>query len=220
VIALLTSLAILGLAAIDPIGIAAMPILLVREKPLLRSFIFLGGSFVALIAMGLLFARGLGKIVLNFDNAHAWLVPSIEASAGLILLVIAGTFFWRMKRGKPEAEPSEAMVKRLQLGSWQLFVGGVFIVAVQSIVDIVFVIAMIRIGKLNLSTISLSIAVVTYAVAALVLQLAVIVAYKLTPPNHRKRTLARVHHLLANYASQALIGVSFLLGCVLLLIAT
>src|ERR1035437_266626 len=90
-------LALLGLSAIDPIGIAAMPILLLQKNPFIRSFIFLGGSFVSLMLMGLLFAQGYGAIVLRFDNSHAWFVPSVEAVVGLVLLIIAGIVFWRMK---------------------------------------------------------------------------------------------------------------------------
>jgi hypothetical protein len=219
VFGLFFSLALLGLAAIDPIGIAAMPILLTQKKPFARSFTFLGGSFVSLMVMGFLFARGFGVRVLRFENTHAWLVPGAEVLAGLVLLGIAGTLLWRVKTGRFSVEPSDKVTKRLRLGGWQLFILGAVIVAVQSIVDVVFVIAMIRVGQINLSTIRLLAGIAAYAIAALVLQLAVVAAYRLAPQKHRLQTLDKVHRLLVRYASQALIGVSLVLGCALLVLA-
>lgn len=213
------SLALLGLAAIDPIGIAAMPILLTQKKPFARSFTFLGGSFVSLMVMGFLFARGFGVRVLRFENTHTWLVPGAEALGGLVLLGIAGTLLWRIKTGRLSVEPSDNVAKRLRLGGWQLFILGAVIVAVQSIVDVVFVIAMIRVGQIKLSNIRLLAGIAAYAVAALVLQLAVIAAYRLAPQKHRLQTLDKVRRLLAQYANQSLIGVSLALGCALLVLA-
>src|SRR5665213_2867030 len=210
---LFVSLALLGISAIDPVGIAVMPILLLQKNPFMRSFIFLGGSFISLMVMGLLFARGFGTIILSFENSHTWFVPSLEAVAGLGLLGIAGTVFWRKKTDKFSVEPSDAMMKQLRLGSWKLLTLGALLVTVQSIFDVVFVIAMFHVGQLHLPKITLLSAVATYTVAALVIQFAVIVAYKLTPPKQRVKTLGRVHNLLVKYANQALIGVSFLLGC-------
>jgi hypothetical protein len=219
VFGLFFSLALLGLAAIDPIGIAAMPILLTQNKPYARSFTFLGGSFVSLMVMGFLFARGFGVRVLRFENTHAWLVPGAEALAGLVLLGIAGTLLWRVKTGRLSVEPSDNVTKRLRLGGWQLFILGAVIVAVQSIVDVVFVIAMIRVGQIKLSNIRLLAGIAAYAIAALVLQLAVVAAYRLAPQKHRLQTLDKVHRLLARYANQSLIGVSLVLGCALLVLA-
>jgi hypothetical protein len=212
-------LALLGLAAIDPLGIAAMPILLTQNKPFARSFTFLGGSFVSLMVMGFLFARGFGVRVLGFENTHAWLVPGAEVLGGLLLLGIAGTLLWRVKTGRLSVEPSDNVTKHLRLGGWQLFILGAVIVAVQSIVDVVFVIAMIRVGQINLSNIRLLAGIAAYAIAALVLQLAVVTAYRLAPQKHRLQTLDKVHHLLERYANQALIGVSLVLGCALLVLA-
>ena len=65
--------------------------------------------------------------------------------------------------------------------------------------------AMIRIGDLQLARITLLAAVITYAVAALVLQIAVVVAYGLTPERQRHQVLNKVHNLLARYAISALI---------------
>ncbi len=214
---LFVSLILLGLAAIDPIGIAAMPILLLQRSSLARSLAFLGGSFTSLVIMGLLFARGLGKLVLRFENTHSWLVPSVEILAGLALLAIAITFLWRIKTGQTSVEPSSAMVKRLQFNAWHLFILGAGLVIIQSVADVVFVIAMVRIGQLQLSVITLTAAVATYAIAALALQGAVVLAYRLAPEKRRRQTLDKVHRLLVRYANQALAIVSFGLGCGLLI---
>ena len=218
-VSLFIYLALLGLAAFDPVGIASMPILLLQKNPFKRSFVFLGGSFLSLMVMGFLFSQGLGAIVLNFENTHTWFVPSVESIAGLILLGVAGTMLWRLKYGKLSVEPADTMIKRLQLSSWKLLLFGALLVAVQSVFDVVFVIATIRIGQLHLSTVTLTAALATYASMALVLQFAVVVAYKLAPSKQRVKTLDKVHGLLIKYANQALIGISFLLGCALLYIA-
>jgi hypothetical protein len=108
-------------------------------------------------------------------------------------------------------------MKYLQLGDWQLFILGIVIVSVQSLADVVFVIAMIRTGQLDLSNIALMVAVLTYAVAALAMQLAVVIAYRMTPDDKRSQTVTKVHGLLSSYANQAVILVSLILGCGLML---
>lgn len=214
---LLTPLAVLGLLAIDPIGIAVMPILLSQKNPYGRSFVFLSGSFVALVVAGLLFAVGFGAKVLHFETAHIWLVPSSEVLAGIILLILAARLLWLMKLGRLTTEPSDSLMRRLQLNRWHLCILGSVLVTVQSMIDVVFVIAMIHIGQLHLPTPTLLTAVTTYAIAALLLQLAVVGAYWLTPPKQKLLTLARVHRLLTLYANQAVIGISLFLGSALLI---
>jgi hypothetical protein len=213
---LLLALAVLGLVSIDPIGIAAMPVLLVQGRPFRRSATFLGGSFAALMVIGWLFARGLGAKVLQFEDSHSWLLPAVEIAAGLVLIGIAATLLWRAKTGQLSVEPSHRLTQRLEMGSWQLFGLGAVLVSIQSVADVVFMIAMIRVGQLNLSNFGLAAAVASYSLAALVLQLSVVAAYRLAPPKQRDRTLAKIHRLLALYANQALIFVSFLLGAGLL----
>ena len=219
VISLFSLLALLGLSAIDPIGIAAMPILLLQKHPFKRSFTFLGGSFVSLMLMGLLLAKGFGAVILRFDTSHSWLVPYIEATAGIVLLCIGGTQLWRLKKGSLSLDPPDAIVRRLRLGNIQLFIAGALLVVVQSMIDVVFVIAMIRVGQLRLHLAILTLSVATYTIAALSLQLAVVLAYWLSPSKQRTMTLNKVHRLLVKYANQALIGMSFLLGCALLILA-
>jgi hypothetical protein len=216
---LFVSLVVLGLAAIDPIGIAIMPSLLVQHLPYQRCLIFLGGSFISLIAMGLLIASSFGVIILHFTASFNRLMPSLETAAGVLLLIIAGVIFWQWRAGRLLYQPSPYIAQKLRLNNWQLFVVGAGLVAVQSIIDIVFVVAMIRIGKLNLSFMTLLAAVTTYALAALILQLVVVVAYRLTPPTHRKKTLATIRRWLKDYVNQILIVVSLILGLILLIIA-
>ena len=217
VLGLLFSLALLGLVSIDPVGIAAMPVLLTQKRPFERSFIFLGGGFSALMLGGMLLARGFGAVVLRFENSHKWLVPGAETLAGLVLLGIGAGLVWYVRTGRASVEPSDSMVKRLRLGDGRLFMLGAVIVTVQSIADVVFVIAMIHAGQLNLPVIEILAAVGAYTVGALALQLAVVAAYRLAPPERRVRTLDKVHSLLVGYSNQALIGVSLVLGCGLLI---
>ena len=60
-LSLLTEVAGLGLEAIDAIGIAFMPILLAQANGLRRAMVFLLGSFLALMTLGLLFTTGFGS---------------------------------------------------------------------------------------------------------------------------------------------------------------
>jgi Ca2+/Na+ antiporter len=218
-LSLYVALVLLGLAAIDPIGLAIMPVLLQQKNPYKRSFIFLGGSFASLMVMGLLFAKGFGEIILHFDKTYSHLVPSLEIAAGVILLIIAAYVFWRSRAGKLQIKPSLSILKRLRLNNRQLFSAGMILVAIQSIADVVFVVAMIRIGRLNLSFATLLLAVLIYALAALILQLIIIAAYRLSPSHQRTAMLDKVHLLLTKYANQAIMVVSLILGCGLLIVA-
>lgn len=214
---LFLSLFILGLAAVDPIGIAAMPVLLIQKNPYVRSAIFLLGSFIALIVMGLIFSRGLGTLMLRFEVTHTWLVPTVESLAGATLLVVALYLSWRTRKGRDSGEPSEFMMRRLRLGNWKLFVLGALLVTFQSIVDVVFVVAMVRVESLHLSFTLLVVGVILYAVSALLLQIGIVVAYRLTPLRHRVSILRVIHRLVVRYAERIVIAVSLVLGGVLLL---
>ncbi|MDB5183085.1 MAG: hypothetical protein JWO47_869 [Candidatus Saccharibacteria bacterium] len=216
---LFISLAILGLSAVDPVGIGIMPVLLVQKHPYKRALIFLSGSFTALMLMGLVFAKGIGTFVLHFEHANSWFLPGVERAAGVILLCVATVTFMRLKSGKTEGELPSKTRKWLKLNHLKLFLLGGLIVAVQSVLDVVFVIAMVRAGQFSLSNLSLVAAVATYAVAALVIQIAVVLAFRLTPTAERDKFLARVQKLLKNYASQALVAISLILGIVLLALA-
>lgn len=213
------SLFFLGLAAIDPIGIGIMPILLAQKHPYRRSFVFLGGSFVALITMGLLFAKGLGQLVLKFEERNHWFVPVIEVIAGSILVIIAAAVYAQSRKGKSSVEPSVRTKKWLRLNDLHLFLLGALIVTVQSVIDVVFVVAMIRVGQFQLSKVALVTAVATYAITALVLQLVVIIIFRLAPAQQKDKWLQKVHSWLVKYSNQTLIAVSLMLSCVLFVLA-
>jgi ABC-type uncharacterized transport system YnjBCD permease subunit len=76
---------------------------------------------------------------------------------------------------------------------------------------------MIRIGQLHLSSLTLLAAIATYAVAALALQLLVVAAFWFTPKKQRLKIVDKVHALLAKYANQAILCVSFVFGTALLI---
>lgn len=214
------SLTALGLAAVDPVGIGVMPVLLTQQRPYRRAYIFLGGSFVSLLIMGVLFARGIGNVVLRFEEHHRWLVPVLEAAGGVSLLIVAAVVFLQARHGGVEATPSGKTRRRLQLGDGYLFAMGAALVAVQSVVDVVFVVAMIQAGRLRLSNIGLLLAAATYAIAALAVQLAIVVAYRLAPARQKEAVLRAVRRLLKRYTSQTVIMVSLALGVGLIILAT
>lgn len=214
---LFLSLTLLGLAAVDPVGIAAMPILLSQERPMVRSFIFLLGSFLALVTVGLVLTQGLGALILHFETTHRWLIPSIEAMAGIILLIVAIYALHRNRNKQLSDVSSEFIMKRLRLGNWQLFLLGALLVTFQSIVDVVFVVAMIRIEVLHLEAIPLLAAIVTYAVAALLLQLIVVIMYRVAPIKQRTVVLHRIRDLITRHADRTIVVVSVVLGIGLLI---
>jgi hypothetical protein len=217
-IALLLSLVLIGLSEIDPVGLMAIPVLLTQKNPFVRALIFLAGSFVALVLMGVVYAQGFGGTLLRFETSRSWLTPSIETAAGGVLLCVAAVLFWRLKTKPLRLEkPSGTMRKRLGLGNAQLFIFATGMVIAQSTVDVVFIVVMIRIGHLHLSPVDLLTAIITYSLAALTLQFIIIIAYTLTPLERRRRMLATVRRLLAAHAHQAIVYVSLLLGSGLLI---
>ena len=219
-LSLFLSLAVLGLSAIDPVGIAIMPVLLTQKNPYKRSIIFLTGSFSALLLMGLVFSKGGGTLVLRFEKSHTWFIPLVERGAGIILVCIAIMLFVRFKAGKSESELPTRTLAWLELNNIKLLILGGLIVTVQSVIDVVFVIAMVRTGQYKLSFLALLGAVATYAVAALLIQIAVLITFRLTPQKKRVVFLNRVQKLLSRYSSHALIAISLILGFLLLSLAS
>jgi hypothetical protein len=217
--ALFISLALLGLSAIDPIGIAIMPVLLLRKKPFMHSFVFLAGSFASLMVIGLLFSQLIQTIFTDLESNHSWLIPTLETIAGIVLLIIGFVLFWRLKKGKLSVKPTGFIVKELKHGGFQIFLVGFALVAIQSIFDVVFLVAMARVGQMNLSNIVHVTAIAVYSLAAILIQAAVVLAYKISPPRQRIRTLGNIENLLNKYAYKLLILVSLLLGCLLLAVA-
>lgn len=211
------ALLLLGLAAIDPLGIIAMPILLAQRKPYIRSAIFLSGSFVSLIAMGLLFSKGLGISIVRLEQQYVWILPIVELLAGLVLLVTGVYILVRIKQRTINDEPSSVMVRRLHLGNWGIFVVGVLLVAIQSVVDVVFAIAMIKLEALQVSFGQLVGGIVAYAIGALLLQIIIVIMYLATPPKLRKTVIERVRSVAERYAHRILVVLSFVLGGTLMM---
>ena len=184
---LVTEIAGLGLAAIDAIGIAFMPILLAQVNGLRRALVFLLGSFLALMTMGLVFTTGVGSTIADLNERHPWLEPGIEVGGG-VFLVVAGTFMLLRSRSGTTHAPDN-LVEKLTLPLPLLFGFGVLLVAVQSIVDVVFAVAMVEVGARELPFLQNLILVLIYTLCALVLQTAVVVAYLLTPSERRGRVM-------------------------------
>ncbi len=216
---LFLSLVLLGLAAVDPVGVAAMPVLLTQKEPYRRCLLFLGGSFASLVVMGVVFAKGFGAALLRYEQAVTWLVTAVETGAGVVLLATGLYLFWRLHKGKRSAESSKSTAKKLELNDSKLFAFGALLVLVQSVVDVVFIVAMVRIGQMRISDIQLGAAVATYAIAALALQLVVVLAYWLSPRAKRLQVLQKVQSYLECYADKAIILVCILLGLILLAMA-
>lgn len=207
----MVSLALLGLAAVDPVGIAVMPMLLTQRNGIRRSVWFLLGSALGITALGVLFAVGAGRVMLHVTDDYPWLEPSIEIVCG-VLFAAFGLYVWR--RGG-DVEVSSGLRKRLDLPGGTLFGFGAALVVVQSLLDVVFIVAMVNIGAKNLPAFEVVIAVLVYAAAALLVQTAIVVAYALVAPQRRQRVADAVTGWLdrngARTAVIAAIGVGALL---------
>lgn len=188
-LSLLGEVAGLGFAAIDAIGIAFMPILLAQPNGLRRALVFLLGSFIALVAMGLLFTTGIGSWVAAFNDEHPWLEPTVEVVGGVFLLGAGIVMLVRSRSGGTHVPDN--LVEKLTLPMPLLFGFGVVLVTIQSLVDVVFAVAMVEIGATGASLLEDIVLVLTYTVCALALQAAVVVAYLLTPHGQRDRAMTR-----------------------------
>lgn len=207
----------LGIAAIDPVGIALMPLFLLEDRPIRRAAAFLAGSFAALVGMGLIFSWGLGVLVIHFEEAHTWFIPAAETIGGTLLLGFAGSMVWPYVRGRRQTVHLPARFLRWsRLHFWYLVMAGAALVTVQSIADVVFVVAMVNLGRLRLSLWEVLIAVLTYALAALVLQAAVIGVYLAAPEHHRARSMQRLRIFLEEYSGAATAAASTVIGLLLL----
>ena len=173
---LLISLFVLGVVSIDPIGIAIMPIILTQRNPIARSLAFLLGSFSSFMVIGYLFSKYIGRFILRFEHHHLQLTYQLEMVVGILLILFAIFITLKAKQKTLHTNPPKGIVNRLQLRLIWIYLIGAGLVAFQSVVDIVFLMAMIRINQLHLTTISLSFAIAVYALASLLLQFLIIVA--------------------------------------------
>lgn len=184
---LVVSLALLGLAAVDPVGIAVMPLLLTQRHGVRRSVWFLLGSGLGITLLGVVFAVGAGHVMLQLTDDFPWLEPGIEIACG-VLFAAFGIYLWR--RG--DVSVSDSLRRRLDLGGAALFGFGAVLVIAQSLLDVVFIVAMVNIGARNLPLPEVVIAVAVYALAALALQIAIVAAYAAAAPERRRLVAARV----------------------------
>jgi len=216
-LALFSTIAGLGLAAVDVVGIAFMPILLAQDRGVRRSWVFLSGSLVSLLAMGIAFTTGVGKVVVHLTRRMPWLVPGIEVAGGLIVIALGVVMLARAARGTRARAP-DSLVRRLTLPEPLLFAFGALLVAVQSVIDVVFVVAMVEIGTKGLPTVAVVGLVTTYAVTALAIQVAVVVVYLSTPRAQRTKAMAAFNDWLARSGELWAGIVALVLGAGLLLL--
>lgn len=195
-VALIGATAGLGLAAVDVVGIAFMPILLAQTNGVRRATVFLLGSFVALLTMGMVFTTGLGSVVVDIQHRYPWLVPGVEVFGGVVLLVLGVVMLVRARNGSSTHAPDN-LVERLNLPEPLLFGFGAVLVAIQSVIDVVFVVAMVDVGARELPLYEVVANVLAYAVAALAIQVAVVVAYVVTPHERREHVMAAFSDWLA-----------------------
>lgn len=212
-LALLLSMIVLGLSAIDPIGIGLILLLLTRKNPYLRSSLFLAGSFCALLLIGFLFAQGLGVLILRTEDHHHWMAPSFQIIAGVMLIIFAVYSTNQKKSG--ETVSTRGFNKYLEVNNLLLFIFGFTLVIAQSIIDVVFVVAMTHVARLHLSSPRLFIAILIYTLAALSLQIAIVVAYAGTPPKRRQQIIKKSNLLLEQYGQKVTIGIGLILGLAL-----
>ncbi len=214
-LALLFKLFWLGLGAFDVIGIAAMPILLAQPNGVRRAWIFVSGSAVALMALGWAFAYGLGKPLVKFNNEYPWVQHAIELTAGVILI---GLGIWLVRRGRggsSEALTPDSMARRLLLPIPLLWLFGFLLVTIQSIIDVVFLVAMVETGTRQLPFGPLLLAVTTYTVAALLLQVLVIIVYMALPHAKRAAAMTKFNTLLESHGELVAGIISLVLGVAL-----
>ena len=214
-LALLFKLFWLGLGAFDVIGIAAMPILLAQPNGVRWAWIFVSGSAVALMALGWAFAYGLGKPLVKFNNEYPWVQHAIELTAGVILI---GLGIWLVRRGRggsSEALTPDSMARRLLLPIPLLWLFGFLLVTIQSIIDVVFLVAMVETGTRQLPFGPLLLAVTTYTVAALLLQVLVIIVYMALPHAKRAAAMTKFNTLLESHGELVAGIISLVLGVAL-----
>jgi Sap, sulfolipid-1-addressing protein len=211
-------LAGLGLAAVDPIGLAFMPILLAQPRGTFRAFIFMFGSFVALTVLGLVFTTGFGSGVLAFNERYPWAAPTVETLGGIALFLI-GLYMLRHARRAESSLAPESLIKRLELPVPLLLLFGAVLVTVQSLVDVVFIVAMVEAGTEDLSLTEKVVAVLAYAIGALLLQMLVIVGYWLIAADQRKQAMDRFTEWLNHHGETATGWISLVLGSVLTVVS-
>ena len=216
---LLTEMVALGLGAFDPVGLAAMPILLSQAQGVRRAWTFVIGSITAIMLLGIAFASGLGKPIVEFSKTYPWLNSAIELGAAVILIGIGVWLLWHARKvarsGSGGSLASDSFTKRLELPLPLLFAFGFLLVTVQSLVDVVFLVAMVEMGTRELALLGTVAAVAVYTIAALALQMIVIVVYQLLSAERRDTALARFNAYLDSHGELVAGILTLVLGVVL-----
>lgn len=213
---LLASLIVLGLAAIDPVGIAIMPVLLAQRDGLRRATVFLLGSALGLATLGFLFALGLGRYMLHIFRRYPWLEPAIEIGAGAVIAGF-GLYVWQRSRsGGSAATVSDSMRSRLEWGDGRLLGFGAALVVVQSMVDVVFIVAMVNIGVKVHEPLDVLLAVGVYTLAALAAQAVIVAAVALSGEQRRARMVAYLNDWLERFGVRVAMWASLAIGGLLI----
>ncbi len=215
VLSLLASIGFLGLAAVDPVGIAVMPVLLTQPNGIRRSVWFLVGSAMGITVLGVAFAIGAGHVMLRLTRDYPWLEPSVEIACGVLFAGFGLYLWWQQRHGDTGPEVSDGLRRRLNLTGGKLFGFGAGLVVVQSLLDVVFIVAMVNVGAKNLPVLEVLLAVLVYAAAALILQTAIVAAYTAAGPERRIVVADSVTGWLDRNGTKAAIIASIGVGLVL-----
>ena len=89
------------------------------------------------------------------------------------------------------------------------------LVILQSLLDVVFIVAMVNVGAKNLPVFEVVVAVLVYATAALAVQIAIVAAYAWAGPERRARVADTVTAWLDRYGQLAAIVAAIGVGAVL-----
>lgn len=213
---LLLELVGLGLSAFDPIGVAVVILLLAQPRGVTRAWAFLAGSAASLLVLGMLVAGGFGRPIVRFRQQYPWLDPGFEAAAGIVLVVVG---LWLLRHAS-NADPEQGLqpefiTRRLRVSTPVLFVVGFLLVTVQNALDAVFVVAMVETGTRLLSLAHTLLAVSVYTLAAVLVQVLLILAYQLLPDDRRNSALNGFNDLLERRGEQVAGWLALILGLLL-----
>ena len=209
---MLWQLSALGIASIDAVGIAAMPLLLHEKHGATKAFAFLAGSFLTLFVLGVLFTTGLGHFFSRWTSTHPQIESIMQLLSGLGLLATAGYIAWRARSGSDSDPPSAVLRKRVMLGTRRTLMFGVGLTAVQSVIDFVFLIAMVNASSKGLALWQLAICVSGYAIGALIVQIAILAVYWIAPNERREAVVMAIMDWVTPREVPIAIVISLLVG--------
>lgn len=208
----------LGLSAFDPIGVAVVILLLAQPSGVVRAWAFLIGSIASLMLLGWIVASGLGRPIVKFREAYPWLDTAFELVVGIVLVVVGMTLLRRARSGGGGLEP-EFITRRLRVPTPLLAVLGFLLVTVQNILDAVFIVAMVETGQRLLDVLQTLLAVSIFTVAAVLVQVLLVLAYQFMPAARRKASLDGFNRLLERRGEQVAGWLALALGAILLVVS-